>query len=96
MSNKFLRFDSQAQYEELKQFFTSENVIDEIGEISVQTDGTPEEPVMTKLAGWHVNFQGPIPQELVGYLVFPVKHNREFFGVPNRKTIESIYEEGNS
>jgi hypothetical protein len=79
MSNKFLRFDSQEQYEGLKQFFTEEHAIDEVGTI--------ESP-----AGWHVNFQGPIPQELVGYLVFPVQPKREFFGVPNCKTVTYLGE----
>lgn len=88
MSNKFLRFDTQAQYEKLKQFFIAENTLDEIGDIFEQTGGTSEEPVMTKVMGWHVNAQGPVPQELHGYLVFPVEHKREFFGVPNCKTQE--------
>ena len=92
MSTKFLRFDNQAQHEELKQFFTAENVVDEVGDIFVQTGGTPEEPIMTKLSGWHVNFQGPVPEDLVGYLVFPAEHNREFFGVPNCKTVTFLGE----
>jgi len=47
---------------------------------------------MTKLSGWHVNFQGPVPEDLVGYLVFPAEHNREFFGVPNCKTVTFLGE----
>lgn len=90
MTTKFLRFDSQSQYESLKLFFTSENVIDEIGDIFVMTGGTPEEPVMSKMSGWHVNFQGAIPDELLSYLVFPVTHHREFFGVPNCKSVENL------
>ncbi len=92
MSTKFLRFDSQSQYEELKLFFTYENVIDEIGDIFAMTGGTPEEPVMTKMSGWHVNFQGTIPTELLGYLVFPVGHRQEFFGVPNCKEMTYLGE----
>jgi hypothetical protein len=92
MSTKFFRFDSQAQYEELKQFFTNENTIDEIGEIFFRNGGTTEDPIFAKMVGWHVNAQGPIPQELVAFLVFPVAHNREFFGVPNCKTVTYLGE----
>ena len=90
MSTKFFRFDNQAQYEDLRQFFTEENVVDEIGEIFSQISGTTEDPITTKMEGWHVNAQGPVRSELMPFLVFPVDHKREFFGVPNCKSIEEV------
>ena len=78
MKDLYLKFINEAaantalfekDAEDVLQSRYPEHSIDVIGTIYKRTGGTDEEPIMTALAGWHVNVRGPENKALEAFSV---------------------------
>lgn len=67
MIDLYLKFTDEAEATEALDGY--EGSIDTIGVIYERTGGTDEEPVMTRLSGWHVNVRGPESDKLTLFAV---------------------------